>query len=540
MSFRDDIKAGPEADHAENIKSDDPPEGTTKGVHNALLYEAVQESQLGRWSPSAIRIYFAIFVAFCCAVANGYDSSLLAGMLPMEYFQNAFHTGTSGPKVSLIACLYTVGHIVGSPIGAVISDKYGRRWTMFCGCWIVILGMVIVVASKSLAAFAVGRFVLGLGITLSTLAAPAYAMEISPPHWRGRATGLYNCGWFGGSIPAAAVTFGCNYIKNDYSWRIPLILQACGAMVVICSVFFIPESPRFLMANGKEQEALDFLVKYHGGGDRNSKLVALEYAEFKEGISQTGSDKRWWDYRCLVKTRNARWRSAQVIMMGVAGQYSGNGLAYFNTVIYQKLGIKAVTEQLGYNLLYAFISALGALCGAILSDRMPRRKVLVFGTLACAGWLAINAGLQSAMATHAEPVPPALSKGALAAYLLFNFNFMFCYTPLQAVIPAEALETTIRAKGFALLNITTGAMGFLNQFCGPIALGNIGYQYVYVFVAWDVVEAGLWYCFGVEGQGRTLEELEWVYDQPNPVKASLSKQRVVVGPEGGVRAMDDI
>jgi hypothetical protein len=126
MSFRDDIKAGAEADHAEIIKSDDPPEGTTKGVHNvstylthqsglaiiaesqALLYEAVQESQLGRWSPSAIRIYFAIFVAFCCAVANGYDSSLLAGMLPMEYFQNAFHTGTSGPKVSLIACLYTV------------------------------------------------------------------------------------------------------------------------------------------------------------------------------------------------------------------------------------------------------------------------------------------------------------------------------------------------------------------------------------------------------------------------------------------------
>jgi MFS family permease len=86
-------------------------------------------------------------------------------------------------------------------------------------------------------------------------------------------------------------------------------------------------------------------------------------------------------------------------MMGVAGQYSGNGLAYFNTVIYQKLGIKAVTEQLGYNLLYAFISALGALCGAILSDRMPRRKVLVFGTL----------GASSILTPYARtpPTPPA-------------------------------------------------------------------------------------------------------------------------------------
>lgn len=53
-----------------------------------------------------------------------------------------------------------------------------------------------------------------------------------------------------------------------------------------------------MMANGREQEALDFLVKYHGGGDPDSKLVALEIAEFRAGISQTGSDKRWWDCEC--------------------------------------------------------------------------------------------------------------------------------------------------------------------------------------------------------------------------------------------------
>lgn len=125
-------------------------------------------------------------------------------------------------------------------------------------------------------------------------------------------------------------------------------------------------------------------------------------------------------------------------------------------------------------------------------------------------------------------IPPSLAQGALAAYLLFNFCFMFTYTPLQAVVPAEALETTTRAKGLAMLNFVVGLMGFLNQFCGPIALGNIGYKYVYVFVAWDTVEAGLWYTFGVEAQGRTLEELEWVYNQPNPVKASLSVNKVVV------------
>jgi hypothetical protein len=141
--------------------------------------------------------------------------------------------------------------------------------------------------------------------------------------------------------------------------------------------------------------------------------------------------------------------------------------------------------------------------------------------VACAGWLAICAGLQTEMANKGAETPKSVAQGALAAYFLFSFTIMFTYTPLQAVIPAEALETTTRAKGLAVSTSIVGVMGFINQFCGPIALQNISYKYFWVFVGWDVVEAGFWYLFGVEGQGRTLEEMEWVYEQPNPVRASL-------------------
>lgn len=67
--------------------------------------------------------------------------------------------------------------------------------------------------------------------------------------------------------------------------------------------------------------------------------------------------------------------------MSVTGQYSGNGLGYFNTVIYAKIGVTSVVMQLAYNLVYSVVSAIGALFGACLSDRMPRRRPLVFGTL---------------------------------------------------------------------------------------------------------------------------------------------------------------
>lgn len=69
---------------------------------------------------------------------------------------------------------------------------------------------------------------------------------------------------------------------------------------------------------------------------------------------------------------------------------------------------------------------------------------------------------------------------SIRSYFLFNIIFSFTYTPLQGVIPTEALETTTRAKGLAFSSVIVNAMGFINQFAGPIALGNIEYKYIYV------------------------------------------------------------
>ncbi|KAK3989939.1 putative transporter [Cladorrhinum sp. PSN332] len=521
-----------------------------KKVHNAELFAAIQESNINPRSKESFQLYWCIFVAFLCACANGYDGSLMTSILAMPFFQEKFKSGTTGSTVSVIFSLYTVGAMVGAPFAAVLSDRYGRRKGMFCGGAVIITGMIIISTSNAIAQFIVGRFVLGLGIAVMTVAAPAYAIEISPPHWRGRCTGFYNCGWFGGAIPAAIVTFGTNYIKSDYSWRIPLILQAAACVVVMASVMFLPESPRFLMANGREEEAIAFLVKYHGNKDPNSKLVKLEVDEMREGIKLDGIDKVWWDYRPLFLTKNGRWRMAQVLMISIFGQFSGNGLGYFNTVIFDNIGVKEVPAQLGYNILNQGISAIGALTAVTLTDRMPRRKVLVIGTALCAVALAFNSGLSAALEKYTITIPSEIpgepdqqvitkigyGKGALASYFLFNVIFSFTYTPLQGVIPTEALETTMRAKGLAASGFIVNAVSFINQFCTPIALGNIGYKYIFVFVGWDLIEALAWYLFCVESQGRTLEQLEWVYNQPNPVKASKTVDTVVVADDGKVAA----
>jgi len=132
----------------------------------------------------------------------------MTGIIAMDYFQYKFQTGQTGTQVAVIFSLYTVwvhpanpslwlwlmcivssGSIVGAPFAAILTDKFGRRKAMFAGGVVVIVGVVIISSSSTVAQFVVGRFILGLGIAVMTVAAPAYAMEISPPQWRGRCTG---------------------------------------------------------------------------------------------------------------------------------------------------------------------------------------------------------------------------------------------------------------------------------------------------------------------------------------------------------------
>jgi MFS family permease len=83
------------------------------------------------------------------------------------------------------------GSIVCTPISAIISDKLGRRKCMFIGSLIIIIGSVVITSAMTLPQFVVGRFILGVGIQVMVVSAPAYAVEIAPPHWRGRAVGEY-------------------------------------------------------------------------------------------------------------------------------------------------------------------------------------------------------------------------------------------------------------------------------------------------------------------------------------------------------------
>lgn len=96
--------------------------------------------------------------------------------------------------------------------------------------------------------------------------------------------------------------------------------------MVMCLIMFFPETPRWLIAHDRPEEALAILAKYHGDGDPNSALPQLQFHEIVEDNRLTRDENPWWDFRELVNTRAARYRLAMVIGMAFFGQWSGNNV----------------------------------------------------------------------------------------------------------------------------------------------------------------------------------------------------------------------
>lgn len=99
-------------------------------------------------------------------------------------------------------------------------------------------------------------------------------------------------------------------MHNSWAWRTPTVVQAAVPGIVAILVLFLPESPRWLISQDRNEEAIAILAKYHGEGDRNSSVVQIEYQEMTEQISSSSSssDKMWWNYKDLFNTRAARYR----------------------------------------------------------------------------------------------------------------------------------------------------------------------------------------------------------------------------------------
>jgi hypothetical protein len=117
-------------------------------------------------------------------------------------------------------------------------------------------------------------------------------------------------------------------MTTNWAWRLPVVLQAVPSFIVVTLVWFLPESPRWLVSHGKSALAREVLVKYHGDGDPDSAVAAFELSQIQESLACEAelSDKRWWDYRPLFNCRPALYRIWLVMLVTVFSQFIGGSV----------------------------------------------------------------------------------------------------------------------------------------------------------------------------------------------------------------------
>ncbi|KAM3459005.1 hypothetical protein MY3296_000152 [Beauveria thailandica] len=486
------------------------------------MAEAIASAKVAPLSRPLLKLYCFCAVAFLCSTMNGYDGSIFGSLPAMKSFRDRFDVGKTGPKLGYISAMYTVGTVVSLPFTGPACDFRGRRAGILLGSLIVVASTVLSALAAGTPAFVAGRFFLGFGVSIVRCASSIWCAEISPPAYRGVLTAFYNCTYAVGALMAAGVTRGSVRYSGDAQWRVPVWCQLICPAIVAAFVLFFPESPRWLYAHGREQESRAFLTKYHGDGNPQHALVRVQIQEYRQVISRNGSDKKWWDYSDLYKNRAARWRMVNALIPSVWGQCSGNAVvSYYLPAMLMTTGMTRPDQILNINLGYTAISAVASYVGASLIEKMGRRPTSIWTSVACSLCFAgITAGTGVFAATKAN--------SAASAGIAFIFIFGWCYnfgmTPLQALYPVECLSYEQRGKGLAFVFAFVHCLAFINQFCFPIALQDIGWKTYIVFIVWDLIQATISHLFSVETKGRSLEEMTDIFDAPNPVQASLLRK----------------
>ncbi|KAI0542010.1 lactose permease [Xylaria digitata] len=495
---------------------------------SAALGAAVAQQKPKLLSPGMLRLYMIMGIGYLVSTMNGFDSSLMGAINAMETYQETFGLDGAGSTTGIIFVIYQIGQV----LCGLIADGWGRRWCIFIGCIIVLVGTAVQGSANHLGQFTGGRFILGFGASIASAAGPAYTVELAHPAYRGVMAGMYNNFWWVGNILAGWTTYGTQlHIHNSWAWRTPTVVQAGIPAVVAAFIMFFPESPRWLIHHdSRADEALAIFAKYHGEGDPNSPLAQLQYREVVEEYHASKNENPWWDFRELVNTRAARYRLA----MGKGGN---NVVSYFLPEMIEAAGITNTNTQLLINAINPIFSLIAAVYGATCLDKLGRRPMMLWGLAGSCVFYILLTAFTAETANH-----PNLSYGTIVSIYLFGICFAWGFTPLQTLYAVECLDNRMRAKGSGLNFLFLNIAIIVNTFGISVGIKVIQwrlYDFQIVYIGWIVVEMVLIYFFFVETAGKTLEELTEIFEAPSPRKFSTRKVKLEVTSTGQVVGISD-
>ncbi|KAF8917435.1 general substrate transporter [Mucidula mucida] len=428
----------------------------------------------------------------------------------------------SGKKGWLVAIL-ELGAWVGVLMTGYFADKLSRKYTILLAVIVFCIGVIVQTTAKGPPNIFGGRFVTGLGVGSLSMAVPLYNAELAPPEVRGTRHHVrdYDSFW---------IDYGTNYIggtgetQSEAAWRIPLALQLVPALILGAGILFMPFSPRWLVNQGREEEALQVLSRMRNL-PADHELVQIEFLEikaqylFEKETSETKFPQYqdpsfssqfklgFHSYLSLIIDRKLLWRVAVASLTMFFQQWTGvNAILYYAPSIFESLGLTGNTISLLATGVVGIAMFLATIPAVIWIDQVGRKPVLVSGAFLMAGCHFIVAILTSLY--HDSWTSHSSAGWAACAFVwLFAVGFGYSWGPCAWIIVAEIFPLSIRGKGMSIGSSSNWVVGQVT----PSMLEHIGYG-TFVFFGIFSFLGGCFIWFLVpETKGVSLEEMEELF-----------------------------
>lgn len=352
-----------------------------------------------------------------------------------------FSTWKNAQVSSNVVSLLTAGCFFGAIFAAFINDRIGRRYSLMIFSLVFLVGAAVQVgAHHQIGMIYGGRVVAGLGIGGMSSITPVFVSENCPPKHRGRIAGLFQEFLVVGSTFAYWLGYGValHIPEGTSQWRIPVAIQLIPGGLMLIGLFFLTESPRWLMKQGRREEALQSLA-YIRNEPETSENVQKENAEIYAAIEEeiAATEGVTWK-ECLQKSNRYRFFLGFTIMFWQ--QFSGtNSIGYYAPQIFASVGVSSINSSLFATGVYGTVKVISTGIFLLIGiDRWGRKKSLMGG----AAWMASMMFIIGAvLATH-PPVANATSvskasTAMVAMIYLYVIGYSFSWGPTPWVYLSE-------------------------------------------------------------------------------------------------------
>ena len=432
------------------------------------------------------RIFFWSITSALAGFLFGFDTVVISGAEQKIQSLWALNPGMHG--IAMASALY--GTVLGSLLGGWPTDRFGRRATLL---WIGVLYVISAVGCAcawNVSSLIAARFIGGLGIGISTVAAPLYISEIAPPAYRGRLAGMFQFNIvFGIVIAFLSNALLAGIGENAWRWMLGVAVFPSLLYTVLC--FGIPESPRWLIGRKGDREA-GLRVLRLIEPDAPEARIEAEAAEILAASSERVVSSHFWNRKLRIPILLA-------VLLAFFNQLSGiNAVLYFAPRIFELTGLEAkaaLLQSVGIgvtNLIFTFV-------GLGLIDRLGRRTLLYIGSV---GYIASLGLVAWAFFTEHFSIVPVCIFAFIGAHAVGQGAVIWVFI-------SEIFPNRHRAEGQALGSFTHWIFAALLTTFFPKMVTAFAPGYVFLFFCGMMVLQLVWVKFMVpETKGVPLEQMQ--------------------------------